>query len=43
MSRELTKKQFDILALLIEGKSPLSQRQIEEKIGRSLGTVNRVM
>ena len=39
----LTRKQFDILALLAEEKKPLSQRQIEEKIGHSLGTVNRVM
>lgn len=39
----LTRKQFDILALLADEKSPLSQRQIEEKIGHSLGTVNRVM
>lgn len=31
MSRELTRKQFDILALLAEEKSPLSQRQVEEK------------
>lgn len=39
----LTRKQFDILALLADEKSPLSQRQIEEKIGHSLGTMNRVM
>ena len=39
----LTRKQFDILALLAKEKSPSSQRQIEEKIGHSLGTVNRVM
>ena len=39
----LTRKQFDILALLAKEKSPPSQRQIEEKIGHSLGTVNRVM
>ena len=38
-----TRKQFDILALLADEKSPLSQRQIEEKIGHSLGTMNRVM
>ena len=37
------RKQFDALALLAEEKSPLSQRQIEEKMGYSLGTVNRVM
>lgn len=39
----LTKKQFDILALLAEEKEPLSQRQMEEKTGHSLGTVNRVV
>ena len=38
-----TRKQFDALALLAEEKSPLSRRQIEEKMGHSLGTVNRVM
>jgi hypothetical protein len=32
-----------ILTLLTEEESLLSQRQIEEKIGYSLGTVNRVM
>lgn len=37
------RKKFDALALLAEEKSPLSQRQIEEKMGYSLGTVNRVM
>ena len=38
-----TYKQFDALALLAEEKSPLSRRQIKEKMGHSLGTVNRVM
>lgn len=39
----LSRKQFDILSLLAEEKEPLSQRQIEEKSGHSLGTVNRVV
>lgn len=39
----LTRKQFDILALLAEEGKALPQRQIEEKSGYSLGTVNRVM
>ena len=39
----LTRKQFDILALLADERSPLSQCQIEEKIVHSLGTVNRIM
>lgn len=33
MSRELTKKQFDVLAFLAEEKDSLFQRQIEEKTG----------
>ncbi len=39
----LSRKQFDILALLAEEKNALSQRQIEEKSGYSLGTINRVI
>lgn len=39
----LSRKQFDILALLAEAKGPLSQRQIEEASGYSLGTVNRIV
>lgn len=38
---ELTRKQFDILELLVEGSC--SQRRIQEKTGMSLGTVNRTM
>lgn len=43
MSQELTRKQFDILALLAMEKTPLSQRQMEEKTNYSLGTVNRII
>ena len=37
----LTKKQFDVLVALTEGK--LSQRELEEKTGYSLGTVNKAV
>ena len=43
MNQTLTRKQFDILAILAEEKSAFSQRQLGEKSGHSLGTVNRVM
>lgn len=43
MAQSLTRKQFDILALLADEKEPLSQRQIGEKTEYSLGTVNRTM
>lgn len=39
----LTKKQFDVLATLALSQVELTQRQLEEKSGYSLGTVNRVM
>lgn len=38
-----THKQFDILSLLATCKEELSQRQIEEKTGFSLGTVNKIL
>lgn len=40
---ELTRKQFDILALLADKEKALTQRSIEEKTGYSLGTVNRIL
>lgn len=43
MKQELTRKQFDILELMIIEKEGMSQRQIEEKTGYSLGTVNRTI
>ena len=43
MNQTLTRKQFDILSILAEEKGSLSQRQLGEKSGHSLGTVNRVM
>ena len=43
MSQKLTRKQFDILETLITENKALSQRQLEEKTGISLGSVNRTM
>lgn len=43
MKLELSRKQFDILALLATEKSQLSQRQIAEKTAYSLGTVNSIL
>ena len=39
---ELTRKQFDILTILAEAEEKLTQRQLEEKSGHSLGTINRI-
>ncbi|MBR0132694.1 MAG: NTP transferase domain-containing protein [Lachnospiraceae bacterium] len=38
---ELTKKQFDVLAALALASEKLTQRQLEEATGLSLGTVNK--
>lgn len=43
MIRELTRKQFDILEKLATINEPLTQRQLEEKTGYSLGTINSIM
>lgn len=40
---ELTRKQFDILSVLATAKEPLTQRQLEDKTGHSLGTINKVV
>ena len=40
---ELTRKQFDILEALATNKESLTQRQLEDITGHSLGTVNRVL
>lgn len=40
--QELTRKQFDILETLATSRLSLTQRQLEEKTGYSLGTVNKV-
>ena len=39
----LTRKQFDVLEVLAETQKVLTQRQLEEKTGHSLGTINRVL
>lgn len=39
----LTRKQFDVLEILATSKDSLTQRQLEEKTGYSLGTINRAM
>ena len=40
---DLTRKQFDVLEVLATTSESLTQRQMEEKTGHSLGTVNRVL
>jgi len=40
---ELTKTQFDVLSTLAVTKEKLSQRQIQEASGHSLGTVNKIL
>ena len=40
--QELTRKQFEILEILAVSKRSLTQRQLEERTGYSLGTVNKV-
>lgn len=40
---ELTRKQFDILTVLEEVKEKLSQRELSEKTGYGLGTINKVL
>ena len=40
---ELTRKQFDVLEALALAGAPLSQRELSEQTGHSLGTVNRTV
>ena len=40
---DLTRKQFDILSILATAKEPLTQRQLEELTGNSLGTINKIV
>lgn len=40
---DLTRKQFDVLEALATSNESLTQRQLEEKTGHSLGTVNRIL
>ncbi len=39
----LTRKQFDVLEALATTSESLTQRQLEDKTGHSLGTINRVL
>ena len=43
MNMELTRKQFDILEALALSKTSLTQRDLEKRIGYSLGTINKTM
>ena len=40
---ELSRKQLDVLEVLATAKVTLTQRQLEEKTGHSLGTINKIM
>lgn len=40
---KLTRKQFDVLAALAQTKGTLTQRELAQKSGHSLGTVNKVV
>ena len=40
---QLTRKQFDVLASLAEAKKALTQRELTEATGHSLGTVNKTV
>lgn len=39
----LGKKQFDVLCAMATSTTPLTQRQLEEKSGHSLGTINKIL
>lgn len=41
--KELTRKEFDLLALTAQEEHPLTQREVVKKTGWSLGTVNRIL
>ena len=40
---ELTRKEFEILKILAEKKTALTQRKLEEETGYSLGTINKTI
>ena len=40
---DLTRKQFDVLAVLATTSESLTQRELESRTGHSLGTINRVL
>ena len=39
----LTRKQFDILVCAEKNKAPMTQREIAEETGMSIGSVNRAV
>ena len=43
MEEKLSEKEFDILCMMAQAKTPLSQRQLAEQAGFSLGTVNSAL
>lgn len=43
MAKELTRKQFDVLEILVGREEPPTQRDLEKTIGHSLGTINRTV
>ena len=43
MEEKLSEKEFDILCMMAQAKTPLSQRQLAEQAGCSLGTVNSAL
>ena len=41
--QNLSRKQFEILEALATSKTALTQRQMEDKVNYSLGTINRTL
>ena len=39
----MTRKQFDVLEVLAESKSSLTQRELADATHHSLGTINKVL
>ena len=39
--QKLSRKQFDVLEALATNRTALTQRQMEDKVNYSLGTINR--
>ena len=40
---ELTRKQFDILEILVSAKTAVNQRDLEKRTKHSLGTINKTL
>ena len=43
MATKLTRKQFNLLTILVEANSPMSQRKLADTSGHSLSSVNRTL